>query len=94
MGFISLLLTALQDPISEICISQSVASTWHPCKSQKESKTETDSTDNRRRLLQFLDAGGSTRRYLAGKSEDKCAENVRTGSEITSCWKVSEQLIL
>ncbi|OAY38818.1 MLO-like protein 12 [Manihot esculenta] len=75
MGFISLLLTALQDPISEICISQSVASTWHPCKSQKESKTETDSTDNRRRLLQFLDAGGSTRRYLAGKSEDKCAEN-------------------
>nr|AYN79037.1 Mlo2 [Hevea brasiliensis] len=75
MGFISLLLTVLQGPISEICISESTASTWHPCnKNQHKSKTGTDSKDNNRRLLQFLDTGASTRRYLAAKSGNKCDE--------------------
>ncbi|XP_039020089.1 MLO-like protein 6 [Hibiscus syriacus] len=31
MGFISLLLTVLQDSIADICISKSIADTWHPC---------------------------------------------------------------
>ncbi|XP_034704887.1 MLO-like protein 6 [Vitis riparia] len=34
LGFISLLLTILQDYISKICISESVGSTWHPCKKE------------------------------------------------------------
>ncbi|EEF29131.1 MLO-like protein 12 [Ricinus communis] len=79
MGFISLLLTALQGPISEICISESVASTWHPCnKQQEETKAaaeEINASKNRRRLLRFLDgsAGESTRRFLAAKSgADNC----------------------
>lgn len=31
LGFMSLLLTVLQTPISKICISKSVGSTWYPC---------------------------------------------------------------
>ncbi|KAL8233545.1 hypothetical protein R6Q59_019645 [Mikania micrantha] len=31
LGFISLLLTVLQEPISDICIPSKVARTWHPC---------------------------------------------------------------
>ncbi|CAN1829936.1 MLO-like protein 6 [Linum perenne] len=31
LGFISLLLTVGQDPISRICISKKLGSTWHPC---------------------------------------------------------------
>ncbi|KAI3870021.1 hypothetical protein MKX03_002053 [Papaver bracteatum] len=36
LGFISLLLTIGQVPISKICIPLSVASTWHPCAQQQE----------------------------------------------------------
>ncbi|KAL4556674.1 hypothetical protein LXL04_034830 [Taraxacum kok-saghyz] len=35
LGFISLLLTVGQGPISDICIPSKVARTWHPCKSDK-----------------------------------------------------------
>ncbi|XP_019193211.1 PREDICTED: MLO-like protein 12 [Ipomoea nil] len=31
MGFISLLLTIFQDPVSNICIPESVGNSWHPC---------------------------------------------------------------
>ncbi|KAL8199848.1 hypothetical protein R6Q57_013416 [Mikania cordata] len=31
LGFISLLLTVCQEPISDICIPSKVARTWHPC---------------------------------------------------------------
>ncbi|KAJ9684577.1 hypothetical protein PVL29_016848 [Vitis rotundifolia] len=34
LGFLSLLLTILQDYIAKICISESVGSTWHPCKKE------------------------------------------------------------
>ncbi|KAF2318557.1 hypothetical protein P3X46_033948 [Hevea brasiliensis] len=58
MGFISLLLTALQSPISNICISESVASTWHPCnKKQEESKTVTDKCAERGKAA-FVSAYG------------------------------------
>ncbi|KAJ6432833.1 hypothetical protein OIU84_019960 [Salix udensis] len=76
MGFISLLLTILQGPISDICIPENIAATWHPCsKNQEKQKVaEADDSDNsRRRLLQFLDSGESHRRFLASKY-DKCAE--------------------
>ncbi|KAI3942566.1 hypothetical protein MKX01_029225, partial [Papaver californicum] len=36
LGFILLLLTIGQVPISKICIPQSVANTWYPCTKQRE----------------------------------------------------------
>ncbi|XP_043698916.1 MLO-like protein 12 [Telopea speciosissima] len=70
MGFISLLLTVLQSPISKICISEKAGNSWHPCKAKVTStstSTETeDSGDHNRRLLVF-------RRILAAQT-DKCAE--------------------
>ncbi|KAL1345421.1 hypothetical protein HN51_019169 [Arachis hypogaea] len=38
MGFISLLLTVLQGPISRICVPEKLAATWHPCNHQQESE--------------------------------------------------------
>ncbi|KAH8497265.1 hypothetical protein H0E87_019811 [Populus deltoides] len=76
MGFISLLLTILQGPISDICIPGNIAATWHPCSKnqEKEKVSESDDSENsRRRLLQFLGSGESHRRFLASKY-DKCAE--------------------
>ena len=70
MGFISLLLTVGQGPISDMCISEKIAATWHPC-NRNHSK---DSSNSRRRLLQFLDPDASTRRILASK-EDKCQKS-------------------
>ncbi|KAL5122731.1 MLO-like protein 12 [Glycine soja] len=61
LGFLSLLLTVLQDEISKICVSKNVASTWHPCanpKAPKTSQSEDESEDfqiNSRKLLQFYD---------------------------------------
>ncbi|CAN0905032.1 MLO-like protein 12, partial [Linum grandiflorum] len=87
LGFISLLLTVGQDPISRICISKKLGSTWHPC---GRSPTPTDEAefdgDNRRRRL-FATAAtyysspsatnsSSLRRVLAGAAEDKCAAKV------------------
>ena len=85
LGFISLLLTVGQGIISNICISEKVGATWHPCnKKQEENKINKDESDseednNRRKLLAFLDAGGSGsfRRVLAAAGTDKCAEKVR-----------------
>lgn len=79
LGFISLLLTVGQGPISEICISEEVAATWHPCNKKQELKKypyeKIDGADNRRKLL--TDDGGSFRRILAAGANDKCAEKVR-----------------
>ncbi|TXG49561.1 hypothetical protein EZV62_025436 [Acer yangbiense] len=76
MGFISLMLTVGQGPISNICVSQKVADTWHPCNKQQEVAKygATGKSTGGRRLLSFLfsDTTGSTpRRSLASKS-DKC----------------------
>ncbi|MCL7026761.1 hypothetical protein MKW94_024647 [Papaver nudicaule] len=38
LGFLSLLLTVGQGPISRICIPKSVAATWHPCNSEQEAR--------------------------------------------------------
>ncbi|GFZ17924.1 seven transmembrane MLO family protein [Actinidia rufa] len=73
LGFISLLLTVGQGPISDICISKSVGATWHPCSKSKENETSSydeEEEDHRRRLLA---AGESFRRVLAAAGTDKCA---------------------
>ena len=87
MGFISLLLTIGQTPISNICISQSVASTMHPCSAADEAKKygkkvpakqEDDGKDKsgHRRLLLEVAESYIHRRSLATKGYDKCAEKV------------------
>lgn len=35
LGFISLLLTVTQDPISNICVPKSIGNSWHPCDDSK-----------------------------------------------------------
>ncbi|KAI3461450.1 hypothetical protein Pfo_018113 [Paulownia fortunei] len=77
LGFISLLLTVGQGPISDICISKEVGATWHPCSKKNEVKkypSEDLGEDNRRKLL-MVDGGGggSFRRILAAGGTDKCA---------------------
>lgn len=77
LGFISLLLTIGQSPISNICISEKVGSTWHPCSKKKEvniNKVELPAREdeNRRKLLKVSDSGGSLRRLLAGGTTDNC----------------------
>ncbi|KAK7380741.1 hypothetical protein VNO78_33258 [Psophocarpus tetragonolobus] len=75
LGFISILLTVLQGPLSKICISQNVASTWHPCSNPKalskyDAKSDTDT--NGRKLLEHLNP--IPRRVLAAKGYDKCVD--------------------
>uniref|UniRef100_A0A0D3B5U0 MLO-like protein n=1 Tax=Brassica oleracea var. oleracea TaxID=109376 RepID=A0A0D3B5U0_BRAOL len=36
LGFISLLLVVLQSPVSQICIPERIAATWHPCSREQE----------------------------------------------------------
>ncbi|KAF3455031.1 hypothetical protein FNV43_RR05479 [Rhamnella rubrinervis] len=78
LGFISLLLTVGQSTISNICIPESIAATWHPCSKKEEAKYEDeaseDSEHSGRKLLSFLNSGGSFRRVLAAAGTDKCAE--------------------
>jgi mlo protein len=84
LGFISLLLTIGQTPISNICISQKVASTMHPCSAAEEAKKygkkdagkkdDGDGDKPGRRLLLELAESYIHRRSLATKGYDKCAE--------------------
>ena len=82
LGFISLLLTVGQGPISNICIPKSVGASWHPCSSKEETNYEEEESDDseqsRRKLLSFLGSGGSLRRVLAAAGTDKCEEKVFT----------------
>jgi mlo protein len=92
LGFISLLLTVGQGPISSVCISKKIGATWHPCnKNQETAKQDekdeiTDSDSNRRKLLTVLDSGTSFRRILASAegSTDKCVKKVCIPSFISS----------
>ncbi|KAL3536291.1 hypothetical protein ACH5RR_004752 [Cinchona calisaya] len=76
LGFISLLLTIGQGPISEICISKSLGNTWHPCnKNQEYNKYNTDAekeADTHRKLLAFPQSSEGERRILAAAGYDKC----------------------
>lgn len=69
LGFISLLLTVGQGLISEICVSEAIASTWRPCNKEKEKYKK---GVGRRLLLEFSDFGGTQRRILAAKGDDIC----------------------
>lgn len=80
LGFVSLLLTVGQGPISGFCISKAVGATWHPCskKYEPESKEGTEQSsdsdkNHQRRLLMVQGYGGSDRRVLAAAGYDKCA---------------------
>ncbi|WZY82061.1 hypothetical protein YC2023_028445 [Brassica napus] len=77
LGFISLLLVVLQTPVSQICIPERIAATWHPCSSHQEStKYGKDYIDDGRKILEDYDSNDfySPRRSLATKGYDKCAE--------------------
>ncbi|EOA26798.1 hypothetical protein CARUB_v10022893mg [Capsella rubella] len=77
LGFISLLLVVLQDPVSQICIPRKVASTWHPCTHHQEMvKYGKDYVDDGRKILEDFDSTDvfGPRRSLATKGYDKCAE--------------------
>ncbi|KAL0436455.1 UNVERIFIED_CONTAM: MLO-like protein 2 [Sesamum radiatum] len=78
LGFISLLLTVGQGPISDICISKKAGATWHPCSKKQEqyyskypAAAKNIGDDTRRKLLSADD--GSFRRMLAAGGGDKCA---------------------
>jgi len=77
LGFMSLLLVVLQTPVSQICIPERIAATWHPCSSHQEStKYGKDYIDDGRKILDDYDSNDfySPRRSLATKGYDKCAE--------------------
>ncbi|KAI4334426.1 hypothetical protein L6164_019122 [Bauhinia variegata] len=79
LGFISLLLTVGQGPISRICISEKVAATWHPCSrswEQEYAEPESEHENRGRRLLAafFGSTSANPRRILAAGGSDKCAE--------------------
>ncbi|XP_078432609.1 MLO-like protein 12 [Wolffia australiana] len=76
LGFISLLLTVGQGPISDICISKSVGDTWHPCPKSKQAVASNGIKSDvaaRRGLLEQEQNSTITRRVLAGGGYDKCA---------------------
>lgn len=89
LGFLSLLLTVGQGPISDICISKSVGATWHPCSKKQEpvyakedgesTSSESDDDSGRRRLLSVVlsSSGKNARRVLAAAGYDKCGAKVR-----------------
>lgn len=73
LGFISLLLTVGQGPITKICISKEAGATWHPCNKKQEASLskysgQSHEEDGRRRLL----SDDVARRILAGGGTDKC----------------------
>ncbi|CAF1700686.1 unnamed protein product [Brassica napus] len=77
LGFISLLLVVLQSPVSQICIPERIAATWHPCSREQElAKYGKDYIDDGREVLEDYDFNDfySPRRSLATKGYDKCAE--------------------
>ncbi|KAK3038424.1 hypothetical protein RJ639_030590 [Escallonia herrerae] len=81
LGFISLLLTVGQEPISEICVSKAIGNTWLPCNKKQEASItkedeEEDDGNGRRRLLSFLgsNSAGGHRRVLAAASYHECGE--------------------
>ncbi|KAG2397616.1 MLO-like protein [Vigna angularis] len=76
LGFLSLLLTVGQGLISRICISEKVASTWHPCSHENTDTEESEQGTNSRRLLAAFHGSNEVtpRRVLAGGGSDKCGE--------------------
>ncbi|KAG0618518.1 hypothetical protein M758_4G070500 [Ceratodon purpureus] len=59
MGFISLTITILQEPVSKVCISSSVYNKWTPCEVSKRPHSATEEAENRRRLLATAEAAST-----------------------------------
>jgi mlo protein len=77
VGFISLLLTVFQDPISKICISKEAGDVMLPCHLPKAADyADKGDKGSRRRLLSLFQAEMSHRRSLAAAVADVCAEKV------------------
>lgn len=75
VGFISLLLTVFQDPISKICISKEAGDVMLPCHLPKAADyADKGDKGSRRRLLSLFQAEMSHRRSLAAAVADVCAE--------------------
>lgn len=53
LGFISLLLTVVQDPVSNICVPKTVGYSWHPCKAQEDDKPKYDDPCLEKGKVQF-----------------------------------------
>ncbi|XP_062092898.1 MLO-like protein 12 [Humulus lupulus] len=58
LGFISLLLTVFQGPISDICIPRIVAKTWHPCSKQNNKKDKSDKDSSGSKGKDYCSANG------------------------------------
>ncbi|KAJ0968865.1 hypothetical protein J5N97_021742 [Dioscorea zingiberensis] len=71
LGFISLLLTVGQVPISKICIPAKAANTFLPCKKEF---FVSEGDDDRRRKLLWLEDKQYFRRILAGATTDYCSQ--------------------
>ncbi|XP_028756986.1 MLO-like protein 6 [Neltuma alba] len=67
LGFISLLLTVGQDPISRICVSEQVAGTWHPCSKREEVMMHEVGRTGAVNPRRVLAAGGSDKCTAQGK---------------------------
>lgn len=92
LGFISLLLTVGEGPISKICVPRRVGNSWHPCDPEEEattmSKDEDESEDIQgitgRRLL-HKESFPIFRRILAGGGINKCEAQVIVSFAHNSC---------
>jgi mlo protein len=76
LGFISLLLTILQNPITGICVTVDLAKTWLPCsKKFKYYVPDYDDTKSKhdRKLLEHFSSSYNPRRSLA-QGYDTCAD--------------------
>lgn len=78
LGFISLLITVGQKPISKICIPKGAANIMFPCK-KVDSQEEDDGDNDRRKLLWYVGDDVTWRRGLAapaGGGDDYCSNYV------------------
>ncbi|KAH7664544.1 mlo protein [Dioscorea alata] len=73
LGFISLLLTIGQVPISKICIPVKVANTFLPCKDEIVSVSKDDSHDRRRKLLWVQDQHYFHRMLATSSTTNYCS---------------------
>ncbi|XP_051204580.1 protein MLO [Lolium perenne] len=85
VGFISLLLTVFQTPISKICISHKAGNVMLPCKlpAPYAGSGDDGEKDNRRRLLSFFQ-DETHRRSLATAVADVCASKGKVALMSTS----------
>lgn len=80
LGFISLLITVGQKPISKICISKGAGDTMLPCKKvldEEAADTGKDQNDSHRRKLLWYAGDALARRFLAaagGDDTDHCSK--------------------